>query len=224
MAERVLVIGGTREATALAAELYRDGVDVVTSLAGRTREPLPVAGRVRSGGFGGIEGLVVYLRAERIDRVVDASHPFAANITRNVRAACERTGVPLQVRVRPPWAPVAGDRWIDVPDIAGAAAALPSGARALLALGSQHIAPFAARADVHFVVRMVDPPPAPLALPDHVLVLGRPSTDTAAEVALMRAYGLDHVVSRNSGGPGAYAKIAAARTLGLPVVMIARPL
>lgn len=223
MAERVLLLGGTREAAALAAKLAAAGVDVTTSLAGRTREPRPPAGRLRVGGFGGAEGLSAYLLRERVTKVIDATHPFAARISANAVAACRAVGVPLEVRCRPPWRERPGDRWLPVRDERDAAAALPAGARVLLALGSQRLAPFAARTDVHFVVRMVDEPTAPPPLAQHTLLIGRPSTDAEREATLLRTHAVTHVVSRNSGGAGAYAKIAAARALGLPVVMIARP-
>ena len=131
--------------------------------------------------------------------------------------------MPLQAVVRPPWQQVEGDDWRPVADIAQAVTTIPSGATCLLALGSQHIAPFRRRADVTFIVRMVDPPGEPLPLPSHRLVLGRPGATAEAEAELLRAHGVDCIVCRNSGGPGAYAKIAAARDLGLPVIMIDRP-
>ena len=223
MPERVLLLGGTREAVAHAKELHDEGIAVVTSLAGRTKEPHPVAGAVRTGGFGGVDGLVRYIRARRIDRVIDATHPFAVRISANAEAACAATGTPLEVRLRPPWREQAGDRWLRVATETEAAAAIPTGARALLALGSQRLQHFSERTDVHFVVRMVDPPPAPLALTRHTLLVARPSSDWDEEAGLLRAHAITHVVSRNSGGQGAYAKIEAARRLALSVVMIDRP-
>ena len=223
MAERVLILGGTREAVALAADLTSRGHDVTTSLAGRTKEPHPPCGRLRVGGFGGVDGLRDYLVREGITCLIDATHPFAMRISENATAAARLAGVPLERRVRPPWTPVKGDRWERVETIEHAARTIPGGERVLLALGSQHIAPFAARADVHFVVRMVDPPPAPLPLPNHSIVLGRPSIEVAEERALLAAKRIERIVCRNSGGTGAYAKLVAARDLEIPVTMIERP-
>lgn len=224
MPETVLILGGTREAAELAAELVSTHPDwrIITSLAGRTREPAPVAGEVRTGGFGGAEGLAEYIREESVTRLIDATHPFARRISANARTAAKATGVPLDVRSRKPWGRQPGDSWIEVGSLEAARDAIPSEARVLLALGSQHIGVFAARPDVYFLVRMVDPPQAPLPLPDHALVIGKPG-DAAAEAALLKSHGITHVVCRNSGGAGAYAKIEAARMMGIPVIMLQRP-
>lgn len=224
MTETILILGGTKEAAALAAELVRDHPDwrVVTSLAGRTREPKPVAGEVRIGGFGGAEGLADYLRAQQVTRLIDATHPFAATISENAKRAARQAGVRLETRMRPPWRRQPGDRWIEVASLEEARDTIPAGARVLLALGRQHIAPFADRADVHFVVRMVDPPETPLVLTDHDLVIGLPGATAEAEAALLTTHRVTHIVCRNSGGTGAYAKIEAARALGLPVIMVNR--
>ena len=221
MGEKILILGGTREAAKLAAELVAAGHDVTTSLAGRTREPAPLAGRTRIGGFGGAHGLAAFLKSQRFDRLIDATHPFARQISENASAAADIAGIPLETHRRPPWQKQPGDDWAEVASLKQACDAIPSGARVLLALGSQHIAVFAERADVHFVVRMVDPPDSPPALPDHVLVLGKPG-NAAAEEQLLRDHAITHIVCRNSGGDGAYTKIEAARRLGLPVIMIAR--
>lgn len=224
MSETVLILGGTREAAELAAEIVRDhpGWRVITSLAGRTKEPKPVAGEVRTGGFGGAEGLAAFLERERVTRLIDATHPFANRISANAKAAATLACVPLDIRTRKPWQREPGDDWTEVASLEEARDALPSGARVLLALGSQHIAPFETRADVHFVVRMVDPPAEPLALPDHEIVTGLPGRTAEKEAALFERHAITRIVCRNSGGKGAYAKIEAARKLGLPVIMIAR--
>lgn len=224
MTETVLILGGTREAAELAANLVQDHPDwrIITSLAGRTKEPKPVAGEIRVGGFGGAEGLAAYLRAERVTRLIDATHPFAMQISQNAKQAAQRAGVRLEIRMRPPWRRRDGDNWIEVASVDQACDMLPSGARALLALGSQHIAPFAVRSDVHFLVRMVDPPRKPLPLPDHELVFGLPGATAQDEAKLLDAHAITHIVCRNSGGDGAYAKIEAARKLNLPVIMIDR--
>lgn len=222
MPDKILILGGTREAADLAAELVALGHDVTTSLAGRTREPEPVAGNVRIGGFGGAAGLAAYLAANGFTRLIDATHPFAKRISANAAEAATIAGVPLEVRRREPWARQSGDHWIEVETLDAARDAIPPGARVLLALGSQHIAPFAARADVHFTVRMVDPPQAPLALPDHELVIGKPGATAEEEAVLLKRYAITHLVCRNSGGERSRAKIDAARMLALPVIILGR--
>lgn len=223
-ASRVLILGGTKEAAEIAERLVaRTGLQVMTSLAGRTREPRPPAGTLRIGGFGGVDGLIDFIQRERTDLVIDATHPFAERISANVVTACNATDTPLLVLARPRWQPVAGDDWLIVPSLAAAAGAIPTGARVLLALGSQHLEVFSGRADVRFIVRMVDPPEHLPDLPDHELILGRPSSEPNEEARLLERLGITHIVCRNSGGSGAYAKIEAARRLRLPVIMIDRP-
>jgi precorrin-6A/cobalt-precorrin-6A reductase len=220
-AETVLILGGTREAAALAAELVsaHPGWRIITSLAGRTKEPKPISGEVRIGGFGGAEGLVDYLRREHITRFIDATHPFARQISANANRAAALTGIPLDTRTRPPWQRQPGDNWLEFETLEAARDAIPPASRVLLALGSQHIGMFASRADVHYVVRMVDPPDQPLKLPDHALVIGMPG-DVEEETALLQRHGITHIVCRNSGGDGAYAKIEAARRNSVTVHLI----
>lgn len=225
--EKILILGGTKEAAELAAELVAAGHDVTTSLAGRTAEPEPVAGRVRTGGFSGggrngAEGLASWLTENGFTRLIDATHPFAKQISANAEAAARLTGITFERRTRRPWQKQPGDTWIEVGSLEEARDAIPAGASVLLALGSQHIAPFAERSDVHFVIRMVDLPTDPLPFANHELVLGKPPSGAAEERTLLERYGITHIVCRNSGGSGAYAKIEAARKLGLPVIMIRR--
>ncbi len=227
MAGKILILGGTREAAELAADLVAEGHDVTTSLAGRTKEPEPLAGQTRIGGFSsgemdGAEGLACYLSKNGFTRLVDATHPFAMQISRNAVEAARLSGITFEVRRRPPWKRTEGDNWIEVDDLDASRDAIPAGARVLLALGSQHIDTFAARDDVHFIIRMVDQPERKLPLADHELVLGKPPADTASEIILLKSYGVTHIVCRNSGGKGAYAKIEAARSLGLPVIIVGR--
>lgn len=223
--EKVLILGGTKEAVELAAELVAAGHDVTTSLAGRTAEPEPVAGKVRIGGFSsdsknGSEGLGAWLTENGITRLIDATHPFAKQISANAEAAARLTGIAFERRTRQPWQKQPGDTWIENASLEEARDAIPANARVLLALGSQHISPFTARNDVHFVIRMVDPPVEPLSFASHELVLGKPSSEMAEEKALLQHHAITHIVCRNSGGTGAYAKIEAARELGLPVIII----
>ena len=220
---RVLVLGGTAEASALAAALADRGIKVVTSLAGRTREPAPIAGAVRVGGFGGATGLATYLSDHEVSACIDATHPFATEISRNAFAAATLTGVPLLHLVRPEWAERSGDDWLRVPTLETAAQSLPIGVTALLALGRQHLHVFGARRDVKFVVRSIEPLPRDV-LPQARRILSRPSKSSKDEAEFFRRENVQVIVSRNSGGPGAYAKIVAARELGLRVVMIDREL
>jgi precorrin-6A/cobalt-precorrin-6A reductase len=220
---RLLILGGTGEAAALARGAAAGAdLDVITSLAGRTAAPAGLPGRVRVGGFGAAAGLAAFLRAEFVDAVIDATHPFAARISAHAVRACAETGVPRLAVVRPPWLPVAGDRWIEAADMADAAARLPAlGRHAFLSVGYGELAAFAGCAGLRFLVRMVEDRPIPLA--DGVVMPGRGPFRIEDEIALLRDHGIDVVVSKASGGDATYAKIAAARALSVPVVMIRRP-
>ena len=225
MPERVLILGGTGEALELARALDADPrVETITSLAGRTRRTAEIPGAVRRGGFGGAEGLEAYLRAERMDLVVDATHPYAGIISAHAASACEAALLPHLVLHRAPWVPGPGERWIEVDDAEHAAQALPAlGGRVLLTIGSRGLEPFLRVPELRFVVRAIEAPDIALD-PDRVeLVLGRGPFHVDEERRLLESHGIDVLVSKNSGGRAAQAKLAAARTLGLPVVMIARP-
>lgn len=183
--------------------------------------PQPIEHRV--GGFGGVEGLTGYLMAGRFTHLIDATHPFAARISANARAAAQAAGVAHLRLTRAPWVAQPGDRWQSVAGEAEAAAALPdAAARVFLAIGKQHLAPFAARPQHHYLLRLVDAPEAP-PLPLCRVEVARGPFDLAGDLALLRDHGTQIIVARNAGGTGARAKIDAARLLGLPVLMIARP-
>lgn len=223
MTANLLILGGTTEATALCAALAERGARGTLSLAGRVarpkRQPLPM----RLGGFGGAAGLRDYLRAEGVTHVVDATHPFAAQMSHNAVAGCAEAGIPLVALTRPPWAPVAGDSWTRVPDIAGAVAALDRPAlRVMLAVGRMHLAEFAPNPQHSYLLRLVDPPEA-VPFPNATVIVDRGPFTEADDRALMERHGIQLVVSKNAGGTGAVAKIAAARALGLPIIMIDRP-
>ncbi len=222
MAKKILILGGTKEAAELAKELVSDGHDVTTSLAGRTKEPLPITGKTRIGGFGGAQGLAEYLMLEKVEHLIDATHPFAKQISKNAVEAAKLTSVQFEIRTRKPWEKKEDDLWQEVATLGEALHAIPSGARVLLALGSQYIDIFAARSDVFYLVRMVDPPTKPLKLPNHEILLGKPSTDWQIEQSVLTQNNLTHIVCRNSGGQGAYAKIQAASALQLPVIIVNR--
>lgn len=221
-AGRLLILGGTGEARALAALLAEAGRLVTTSLAGRTGAPLLPAGEVRIGGFGGPEGLAAYLTRNRIARLVDATHPFAARISAHAVAASAATGIPLIRLERPAWTPPPGARWIGVPDMDGAVGALPAGARVLLTVGRQQLAGFSRRRDCRFVARMIEVPPG--LDPDWTVITGRGPFTLAGESALMETHAITHLVSKNSGGGQTAAKLEAAARLGIVTVMVERPL
>lgn len=220
---RALILGGTADASLLAAEIARAGIDAVYSYGGRTRAPADQPLPTRIGGFGGVSGLADYIRRENITHVIDATHPFAAEMSRNAIVACAETGTPLIALERSPWTKAPGDSWIEVADVNVAVAALPvAPANVFLAIGRQHIAPFASKPQHAYTLRFVDPPEAPLPFAADVIVSRGPFT-LDGELEMMRARGIAWIVARNSGGDGAHAKIDAARMLGLPVIMISRP-
>lgn len=207
----------------MAQAIAKAGLSGVYSYAGRTEVPMGQPIHMRVGGFGGLAGLCAYLQAEGITHVIDATHPFAAQMSSNAVAACAATGTPLIALERAPWMPGEGDRWTHVADIQAAVAALAGPPqRVFLAIGRQHIDAFAAQPQHRYLLRLVDDPTGPLPFPAEVVVARGPF-DVAGDTALMRDHGTDVIVAKNAGGKGAVAKIAAARALGLPVVMIDRP-
>ncbi|MEY9122181.1 cobalt-precorrin-6A reductase [Bradyrhizobium yuanmingense] len=220
---RALILGGTADASLLAAEIARAGIAAVYSYGGRTRAPADQPLPTRIGGFGGVTGLADYIRAAGITHVIDATHPFAAEMSRNAVDACTQTGTPLLALERAPWIKASADTWIEVTDVDTAVSALPDApANVFLAIGRQHIAPFAAKPQHAYTLRFVDPPEASLPFAADVIVSRGPFT-LHSELAMMRTRGIAWIVARNSGGDGARAKIDAARMLGLPVIMISRP-
>lgn len=223
----LLILGGTAEAAGLAQaarERFGATLRITYSLAGRTQAPAPVAGIARVGGFGGADGLAAWLRTHRVRLVVDATHPFAREMSVHARRACQAAKVPRLLLTRPQWQPVPRDDWRCVPDLDTAAAVLPDIARrAFLSVGSMRLSAFSGICGVHMVVRMIDPPKEPLPLAAYSVVVGRGPFDVASETGLLRRNRIDVVVSRNSGGQSTYAKIEAARSLKLPVIMITPP-
>jgi precorrin-6A/cobalt-precorrin-6A reductase len=220
---RVLVLGGTTEATALAQALQAAGMDAVFSYAGRTESPAAQPIPTRIGGFGGVAGLGTYLRDQAITHVIDATHPFAAGMSGNAVAACGAEKVALLAIERPPWQAGPGDRWTHVADIGAAVAALPAvPARVFLAVGRQSLDPFAARPEHHYLLRLVDRP-ASLPLADAHAVIARGPFTVAQDTALLQAHRISLIIAKNAGGTGARAKLDAGRRLGLPVILIGRP-
>jgi precorrin-6A/cobalt-precorrin-6A reductase len=224
---RLLILGGTAEGAALArgaSERFGDRLEVITALAGRTERPGPLAGKVRIGGFGGVDGLAAYLAEAAIDLLIDATHPFADSIARHARLAGERSGVPRLVLERPPWRRHPLDRWIEVEDFAGVAAAVARvGRRCFLTVGAGELGAFAGLSHVHFIVRLIDPPKDALPLKSYQVVLGRGPFTLAGERELLRRHAIDVLAAKASGGSATEAKLIAAREAGLPVVMLRRP-
>ena len=225
MTHRILILGGTTEARLLAGRLAaRGGLDVTLSLAGRTVEPAAQPVPVRIGGFGGAEGLAHYLRANAVDLLIDATHPYAARISRNARDAAESAGVLAFALRRAPWLPVAGDRWRFVANAEEAAAALgPAPRRVFLALGRQEISAFETAPQHYYLVRSVDPVEPPLDVPHAAYILARGPFAEADERRLLGDRRIDAIVAKNSGGSATYGKIAAARDLGIDVILFTRP-
>ncbi|KIN75382.1 Precorrin-6x reductase [Sulfitobacter noctilucae] len=221
---RILLLGGTTEASMMARRLATTGLDAVFSYAGRTDAPVAQPLPVRVGGFGGAGGLGAYLHREKITHVIDATHPFAARMSQNASNACAAAQVPLIRLERPAWEPSDGDIWQLVPSVEAIPNTLPNApARVFLAIGKQQVGLFAARPQHHYLLRLVDPPAAPLPLPHTTVVIARGPFDIAGDTALMQEHRITHVVAKNSGGSGARAKLDAARALGLPVLMADRP-
>ncbi|KDN81583.1 cobalt-precorrin-6A reductase [Kitasatospora cheerisanensis] len=220
----VLILGGTSEARRLADVLVADpALRVTSSLAGRVAQPRLPAGEVRIGGFGGPAGLAAWLRAHRVDALIDATHPFAETMSRNAAAAVADTGTPLLALRRPSWAPQDGDRWHPVPSLAAAADALPAlGRRVFLTTGRQGIASFAHLDGLWFLARSVEPPVPPMPSAVEVLLERGPFT-LDGERELLRAHRIEVLVTKDSGSAATAPKLTAARELGLPVVVVQRP-
>jgi len=221
----VLILGGTSQANALARRIAGEAdLTAILSLAGATANPAPSPIAQRIGGFGGAEGLAAYLVRERIAAVVDATHPFASRISANAVAACQSTAVPLVVLTRPAWTREAGDRWIEVATMEEAVGALGTAPRTVfLTQGRLQLAAFARAPQHRYIVRAIDPPTEIGALPFCRIILARGPFGLADELALMKDERIDALVTKNSGGDSTYAKVEAARTLGIEVVILRRP-
>ncbi len=208
----------------MARALAEAEVDAVYSYAGRTDSPVAPPLPVRVGGFGGVEGLAAYLRAERITHLIDATHPFAAQMSRNAVMAAAATATPLIALEREPWQAQPGDRWTHVPDLPQAIAALGEAPRRVfLAIGRQTLDAFAVAPQHHYLLRLVDPPTEPLPLPRAEAVIARGPFTVEGDRALLADHRIEVIVAKNAGGVGAEAKLLAARELGVPVILIDRP-
>ncbi|WP_425436366.1 cobalt-precorrin-6A reductase [Mycobacterium terramassiliense] len=217
---RVLLLGGTSEARALAQTLHPT-VDIVSSLAGRVPDPALPVGPVRIGGFGGVDGLRRWLRDERIDAVVDATHPFAATMTAHAADVCTELGIPHLVLARPAWAP--GDAIVVASDVEAAeTVAKQHYSRVFLTTGRSGVTAFAG-SDAWFLIRAVTAPDPALLPRHHRLVLSRGPYRYDSELSLLRRHRIDVLVTKNSGGAMTRPKLDAAAAQGIPVVMVARP-
>lgn len=226
-AGRLLILGGTAEAAALArgaSARFGDALAVTTSLAGRTVRPAPLPGRIRVGGFGGPAGLAAYLIENGVGRLIDATHPFAARISAEARLACEAANVPRLLLLRPPWRRHPRDRWIEVDDMSAAADIVAQiGRHPWLTVGTTEIARFSGVAGVHFLVRFVDRPGRPLPLQSYEVTIGRGPFTLTEERHQIERHAIDVLVCKASGGAATEAKLIAAREFGLPVIMVRRP-
>ena len=222
---KILVLGGTTEANALAELIAGDDrFSGIVSLAGVTRSPKPSPLATRVGGYGGQPGLRQYLERERVDLLIDATHPFAAIISGNAAAAAQQAGVPHIAILRPAWTEAPGDDWRRVPDMPAAATALGDHPRnVFLTVGRKDLAPFQAHPQHTYVIRSVDPPPGNLLPPDAVVIAARGPFEIDDETALLRDRQIDFLVTKNSGGAATAAKLDAARALRVPVILVDRP-
>lgn len=225
MKKRLLILGGTGDAAELAVRTSQIAeIEVISSLAGRTQQPFtPKMGTVRIGGFGGAAGLATFLLDRPIDLLIDATHPFAAQISANAAVAAAECNVPYLMLVRPAWERVEGDCWIEVGSHSEAAKALlGQSQRVFLTIGRQELAAFAGLDAIWFLMRAIDPPALNTPVPNGKLLLDRGPFSLENERKLLREYQIDTIVSKNSGGDATYAKIMAARELGIAVVMVQR--
>ncbi len=220
---KILLLAGTGEATEIARQLSDAGHHITSSLAGATRSPKALAGRVRSGGFGGDAGFAAWLDAHEPDLVIDATHPFAARVSlRSARICAEKKVAYLQL-LRPPWTVHSGKKQHEVASVAQARALVPAGAVVFLATGRQTLSSFGAFSDCRLICRQIDPPEGPFPFPNGEFRIGRPPFSVEDEVALFKELSVDWLIVKNAGGTASYTKIEAAEQLGIPVIFLARP-
>lgn len=219
------MLGGTSEARQLVEALAaRPGITLSVSLAGRTRNPLAYPAPTRIGGFGGPEGLAAHLAVEGIDALIDATHPFAAAMSRNAAEGARLAGVPLLALTRPAWVPRPGDDWHEAESLPAALTLIGEAPRRVFAaLGRNEVRALEAAPQHRYLIRSVDPVEPPLDVPHADYVLDRGPFFVASECSLFKSHGIEIILAKNSGGTASEAKLDAARTLGLPVVLVARP-
>lgn len=217
--KRVLILAGTTEARDLAERLMKvPGLSPIASLAGATTSPKQMSCPVRKGGFGGVDGMVSWFHHNRPAAIINATHPFATQIQANAFQACQETRKPYLRLLRPAWPMM--PPLFRMPDLAAAAAHLPSRSIVLLTTGRKDLAPFIARKDVAFVLRTIEPVED---LPDHIVPMtATPPFSVESEIGLLRRLGATHVIAKNSGGQ-MDAKLKAAETLRLTAMVVDRP-
>jgi len=224
---KVLILGGTGEAANLARHLVEaspEDVEIITSLAGRTKNPSALPGRVISGGFGGIQGLKTFIEEEAIRLLVDATHPYADTISDSAYVACTVTDTQRITLVRPEWSLPADGKWVEVDDMAAASDAIETFAkRTFLTIGTRGLEAFSENKDMWFLVRLIEQPTGPLPLADHLIITGRPPHDLESERQLIAKYRIDCLVSKHAGGAATQGKILAALEADIPIVLIRRP-
>lgn len=221
---KLLLLSGTTEARQIADALAGlPGVEAIASLAGATRAPRPLGVPTRIGGFGGAEGFADYLRAEGIEAVLDATHPFAARMSHRTCTVCAGGGVPYAQVLRPGWRPGPDDDWVFLNDETDAPRHIAEGATAFLATGRQTLDRFGGLRGATLYVRQIDSAPDPFPFPQGGWVVGRPPFPVEDEIALFERLGIDWLVVKNAGGDASRSKLDAARALGIRVAMIRRP-
>ncbi|MCF6443504.1 cobalt-precorrin-6A reductase [Nereida sp. MMG025] len=220
---KVLLLAGTGEGRRIAAELHRMGVPAVASLAGETREAMPLALPTRVGGFGSAQGFADYLRKEKITHVLDATHPFAVNISARSAQVAAQQGVKYLQFLRDPWVAGPNDLWTEIDTEEAVAGLLSTPSTVFLATGRKTLAKFKNLEGHRVLVRQIDPPTSPIPFEGGEFIIGRPPFSVKQEVALFEALGVDLLVVKNAGGQASYSKLEAASVLGLPVAMIRRP-
>lgn len=225
MAHKLLILGGTTEGRRLAERLAGDSrFDATLSLAGRTADPAPLGLPTRSGGFGGVAGLIAYIAEHGVEAVIVATHPYAGRIAFHALEAAEAAGIPIIQWLRPGWSRTTGDRWTEFQTLEALADAIgPEPRRVFVTIGRQGAAVFERAPQHAYWFRSVDPILPALDLPKARYRLERGPFDAAAEAAFLRDAQIEVIVSKNSGGEATFGKIEAARRLGLPVLLLARP-
>lgn len=226
MPKTVLILGGTGDARLLAdnlVEQHGEHLRVITSLAGRTSSPRQPRGEIREGGFGGTDGLATYLKDTSIDVLVDATHPYAPQISKHAVIASSIAGIPHLLLSRPEWSAEPTDKWHHVPNIEAAANALNTAQIVLITTGVQNLDAFANVRGSQLLIRLIEQPKSQLPIDDAKIVIGRPPYTINGELALFKLLGIDTLVTKNAGGDATVAKIDAARALGIQVIMIDRP-
>lgn len=218
----ILIFGGTGEARELAARLVALGHDVTSSLAGRTQEPIEPEGAVRIGGFGDMPRLCTYLRDESFDTIVDATHPFAEKMPGTIVAACQTLDLPLIRLCRPQWTKPEGANWVDIANVNEVRNHIPDDAILLVTTGHKALGELALPSSCTRIIRLIEQPDY-IATDKDRIILDRPPYSIDGELALMREYGVTHLLSKNSGGDQTRAKIDAAAQLGIPTFMVRRP-